>query len=75
MNSPTTPKKLSPVYWFILLLILILGLSAIGPAEKTLGMRARVVYLHGVWVWTALAGFVAAAVCGVASFNFEKSLP
>jgi hypothetical protein len=26
----------------------------------------RVVYLHGVWVWAALAGFLAAAVVGLA---------
>lgn len=39
-----------------------------GPAEKTLGVNARVVYLHGVWVWAALASFTAAALTGIAGW-------
>jgi hypothetical protein len=54
---------------FSLLLLLNLAViavfTALGPAEKTLGVSVRVVYLHGVWVWTALAGFLAAAVAGL----------
>ena len=43
-------------------------LTAIGPAEKTLGVNVRIVYLHGVWVWAALAGFLAAAISGIAGW-------
>ena len=39
-------------------------MTAIGPAEKSLGSNVRVVYLHGVWVWAALAAFLAAAATG-----------
>lgn len=39
-------------------------LTALGPPERTLGANARVVYLHGVWVWSSLAGFLAAALSG-----------
>ena len=55
-------KNKSPLTWLLLFVFLIAGLTAIGPAEKTLGINARVVYLHGVWVWAALASFFAAAV-------------
>ena len=55
----------SPVLWFILLLILTAVFTASGPAEKTLGVNARIVYLHGAWVWAALAAFIAAAAIGL----------
>ncbi len=32
----------------------------------------RVVYLHGAWVWTALAGFGAAAVAGTGGLAFRR---
>lgn len=52
--------------WFVLLVALVaLGLiTAIAPEERTLGTSVRVVYLHGVWVWTALAAFGLAALFG-----------
>lgn len=52
--------------WLSLVVIgvLIALLTAVGPAEKSLGVNVRVVYLHGAWVWTALAGFVAAGLAG-----------
>jgi len=56
----------SPLLWFILILAVIAVFTALGPAEKTLGTNARIVYLHGAWVWAALAGFVAAAAIGLA---------
>lgn len=55
----------SPVLWLIVLLIAILLLTALAPIEKTLGAGARVVYLHGAWVWIALMGFLAAAATGL----------
>ena len=55
----------SPLLWLLLSLLAIVILTALGPAEKTLGSSVRVVYLHGAWVWAALAGFVAAALVGL----------
>lgn len=52
--------------WFALTLAAIGGLTALGPAERSLGTNVRVVYLHGVWVWTALVTFLAAALAGLA---------
>ena len=54
----------SPLTWFGLLLVAAAGFTLLGPAEKSLGTNVRVVYLHGAWVWTALACFLAAAVLG-----------
>jgi hypothetical protein len=56
----------SPVLWFGISLSGIALLTAYGPAEKTLGVNVRVVYLHGVWVWAALAGFLLAGLAGLA---------
>jgi len=55
----------SPLLWFFVILVLILVLTAIGPAERSLGASVRVVYLHGAWVWAALAGFLGAAGAGL----------
>ncbi len=58
-------RKLSlSLVWFLLTLIAIVALSAIGPAEKSLGTNVRVVYLHGAWVWTALIAYIAAGITG-----------
>lgn len=53
-----------PVVWFVLTLAGIGLLTALSPAEKVLGANARIVYLHGVWVWASLAGFALAALAG-----------
>lgn len=47
-------------------------MALLGPPEKTLGSNVRVVYLHGAWVWAALAGFLAAAVTGLAGLLSGK---
>ena len=57
--------KKSPTLWFILILLVIAGYTLLGPAEKTLGGNVRVVYLHGAWVWAALASFSAAGMVGL----------
>lgn len=45
--------------------LLILGLvAAFAPLEKSLGSNVRVVYLHGVWVWTSLAALILAGCTG-----------
>jgi len=55
----------SPFLWFGLTLLAIIVVTALGPAEKSLGTNVRVVYLHGAWVWTALLCILAAAVVGL----------
>lgn len=62
----------SPVLWFVISLAAIGAVTALGPAEKTLGGNVRVVYLHGVWVWTALAGFLAAGLAGLAGLATRR---
>jgi hypothetical protein len=55
----------SPVTWFLLCLVMIGVVTAIAPAEQSLGTHVRVVYLHGAWVWAGLAAFLAAAGVGL----------
>ena len=55
----------SALVWFVLNLLAIIVVTAIGPAEKSLGTNVRVVYLHGAWVWAALICIFAAAVAGI----------
>ena len=58
----------SPLLWFIVLLVIIAIYTSFGPAEATLGTNVRVVYLHGVWVWAALAAFITAGAVGLVAF-------
>jgi hypothetical protein len=60
------PRARASLALFCLLIIVIAGLTALGPPEASLGASARLVYLHGAWVWTALISFGAAALAGVA---------
>lgn len=45
-------------------LALIAFVTAISPAERTLGTNLRVVLLHGAWVWAGLITIGAAALAG-----------
>lgn len=60
--------KLKNWFWLGVTLALIAMVALLGPAERSLGSQVRVVYLHGVWVWTALAAFVASGVAGLVGF-------
>ena len=40
-------------------------ITLLGPAEAKLGKNARLVYLHGAWVWTSLITFVASGFVGM----------
>jgi hypothetical protein len=51
--------------WFALTLLGIAAVTSLGPADKALGTNVRVVYLHGAWVWAALACFTASALGGL----------
>jgi hypothetical protein len=62
----------SPWFWLAATLVVIAAFTTIGPAEKTLGVNVRIVYLHGAWVWAALVSFAAAAVAGLAGLLARK---
>lgn len=57
---------------FLFLLGLLFALSAIGPAERSLGRAVRWVYLHGAWVWTALTAFALGAGLGVVGLIIRR---
>ena len=58
--------KTSPWLWLLLTLLTVTALTLLSPPEATLGDNVRVVYLHGAWVWAALAAFLIAAGIGAA---------
>jgi hypothetical protein len=58
-------KKFIPLSLLLTLAALTL-VTATAPHERTLGENARLVYLHGAWVWTAMVMFLAAGVVGLA---------
>jgi hypothetical protein len=67
------PKTLkSPLLWFFITFCAVLLLAALGPSERSLGGNVRIVYLHGAWVWVALAAFVAAGLLGMAALIFRR---
>lgn len=66
-------NKKSPILWFFLFLIATAVFAVFGPAEKTLGTNVRIVYLHGAWVWTALAGVTLAAVTGLVGLILNRA--
>jgi hypothetical protein len=65
-------KKWLPLTLLATLAVLIL-VTASAPLEKTLGANARLVYLHGAWVWTALVVFLAAAAAGAAGLLTRRT--
>jgi hypothetical protein len=67
------PVTRSPIFWFFAALAGIGLITLISPSEKILGANARIVYLHGVWVWTALASFIAAGVVGAAALILRRA--
>ncbi len=55
----------SPLALFFLTLLLMALFTSFSPIEKSLGENVRVVYLHGAWVWAALAAFSVAGLVGL----------
>ena len=66
------PRPRSPLTFFVVLLVSIALLATFGPAEASLGPHARIVYLHGAWVWTALAALGASGIAGVAGLALRS---
>jgi hypothetical protein len=58
--------------WLAISLAALGLLTATGPIEKVLGANARIVYLHGAWVWASLAAFTAAGVAGAAGLAWSR---
>jgi hypothetical protein len=57
---------------FAVTLAAIVFFASLGPPERTLGNRVRFVYLHGAWVWSALAAFLLAALSGIAGLAARR---
>ncbi|MEW5871202.1 MAG: hypothetical protein AB1894_18165 [Chloroflexota bacterium] len=72
MKLPVSHWLRSSLFWFLVTLLAIACVTALGPAEKTLGVHVRLVYLHGVWVWAALVAFLAAGLVGAAGLLARK---
>lgn len=62
----------SPSLIFFVILLLVVLVTVLAPLEKTLGANARIVYLHGAWVWVALAMFLAAGAVGLFGLAARK---
>lgn len=65
-------RKLSPLLWFFLCLLLIAFITLISPQEKSLGASVRIVYLHGAWVLAAEAALFAAALTGLLGLALRR---
>ncbi len=57
-------RRFHPLVLAAAWLLVALIIASLGPRERSLGVNVRLVYLHGAWVWAALLGLGAAAVCG-----------
>jgi hypothetical protein len=62
----------SPILWLLVGFLLSAAFASLGPEEATLGTNVRVVYLHGAWVWTSLAAFIAAAALGLVALILRR---
>jgi hypothetical protein len=55
----------SSLFLLVLNLLVVALVVAFAPLEKTLGANVRVVYLHGAWVWAAMAAYLTAGLAGL----------
>lgn len=63
----------SPLIWLLVLVLIVLLFTSLAPLEKTLGVNARIVYLHGAWVWASLVTIIAAGLTGILALIIRKS--
>jgi hypothetical protein len=63
----------SPLIWLLVLVLIVLLFTSLAPLEKTLGINARVVYLHGAWVWASLITIIAAGFTGILALIIRKN--
>lgn len=59
--------------WLFLTFLALAFVTGLAPQEKVLGASARIVYLHGAWVWVALLAFVAAGLVGLAGLIMKSA--
>ena len=57
----------SLIFWLLLTAVAIFLVTTLAPLEKTLGTGARIIYLHGAWVWSAMITILAAGAVGLAA--------
>jgi len=65
-------KRFSPLLFFFVTVLVIIGLSLFGPEEQSLGSNVRIVYLHGAWVLAAEVAFAAAALAGLLALVMRR---
>ncbi len=64
----------SSFFWLLLTAIAIFLVTALAPLEKTLGTSARIIYLHGAWVWSAMITILAAGGVGLAALLARREV-
>ena len=57
---------------FALTLALLLLVMLLSPLEAVLGWRARLVYLHGAWVWTGKIAYALAGLAGLLALVWAR---
>ena len=72
MNTKTGSKSPPAWLWLTLIVAAIAVFTLFSPLEKTLGANARIVYLHGAWVWAALAALLLAALAGLVGLLLRR---
>lgn len=75
MGMKTILSFFNKIRWPLALftLVLIGGVTALAPLERTLGANVRLVYLHGAWVWTGKVAFALAALAGLGGLLLRRS--
>jgi len=71
-NLRMSRRLKSPLLWFFVCVAATAALTAIGPAEKTLGPSVRIVYLHGAWVLAAEITLALAGLVGLAALLLRR---
>jgi len=74
MSWGTIPPMPKPILWLLITISAIVLVTALAPLEETLGANARIVYLHGAWVWVAMLLFITAAVIGFGGLVTRRTI-